>query len=108
MTFVTIFRNRRGECTGFNVIGHSGYASEGSDIVCAGISILVINTCNSLEELTDREIHVVTNEEEGLISCRLKDDPTKQTELLFSSMILGLKNLEEMYGDYIQLTFEEV
>ena len=44
MTKVTILQNSKNECVGFDVYGHAGYADAGEDIVCAAISILVINT----------------------------------------------------------------
>ena len=52
MTHVTIYRNKENECIGFTVIGHAEYADAGEDIICAGISMLVINTCNAIEMLT--------------------------------------------------------
>ena len=38
----------------FTSKGHAGYAEEGQDIICAAVSALVINTVNSLEQLTKR------------------------------------------------------
>lgn len=110
MTDVTIYRNRNRECIGFTAIGHADYADAGEDIICAAISVLVINTCNAIEALTNTAISLITNEEEGLIDCRLKDTPSEQTELLFSAMILGIRNMTENedYEEYIQLSFEEV
>ena len=53
MTKITIFRNHDGEYLGFDCLGHAGYADEGEDIVCAGISALVINTINSIGLFTE-------------------------------------------------------
>ena len=110
MTHVTIYRNRKRECIGFTAIGHAEYADAGEDIICAAISVLVINTCNAIETFTNTAISLITDEEEGLIDCRLKDSPSEQTELLFSAMILGIRNMTENedYEEYIQLSFEEV
>ena len=44
MTHVSVIKTRNGDYIGFNCIGHSGYAEAGEDIVCAAISVLVINT----------------------------------------------------------------
>jgi uncharacterized protein YsxB (DUF464 family) len=38
--------------TGFRTEGHAGYAEYGNDIICAAVSILVMTTINSIEELT--------------------------------------------------------
>ncbi len=110
MTHVTIYRNRDKKCIGFNTIGHADYAEEGEDIVCAAISVLVINTCNAVEKLAEAAVSLITNEEEGLIKCRLRDNPSEQTELLFSAMILGMESMAENedYEEYIQLSYEEV
>ena len=110
MTHVTIYRNKENECIGFTVIGHAEYADAGEDIICAGISMLVINTCNAIEMLTTPKFSLTTNESEGLIDLRLKENPTKETELLLSAMILGFENMadDQDYKEYIHLTFEEV
>ena len=110
MTHVTIYRNRNKECIGFTAIGHAGYAKAGEDIVCAAVSVLIINTCNAIERLTGTPISLITDEEEGLIECRLRDNPSEQTELLFSAMILGIESMAENedYEEYIQLLYEEV
>ena len=49
MTKVTFYQNSENQCVGFTSEDHAGYAQEGKDIVCAGISALVINTVNSIE-----------------------------------------------------------
>ena len=52
MTKITIFRNQDQAFLGFDCLGHAGYAEEGEDIVCAGISALVIK--NFLQILMKR------------------------------------------------------
>ena len=109
MTHVSIIKTRNGEYKGFNCIGHSGYAERGEDIVCAAISVLVINTINSLDELTGERFKLVTNEEDGLIDCRFEDTISDNSRLLLDSMILGLREIKKQYGKkFIDLTFEEV
>ncbi|MDO4312914.1 MAG: ribosomal-processing cysteine protease Prp [Eubacteriales bacterium] len=110
MTHVTIYRNENKECVGFTVIGHADYADAGEDVVCAALSMLVINTCNAIEKFTSARFSLVTNGEEGLIDFRLKDNLSEQTELLLSAMILGIETMveNEDYEEYIQLSFEEV
>ena len=109
MTHVSIIKTRNGEYKGFNCIGHSGYADAGEDIVCAAISVLVINTINSLDQLAGQKIKLVTNEEEGLIDCRFEKNINEKSKLLLDSMVLGLGEIKKQYGKtFIDLTFEEV
>ena len=109
MTHVSIIKTRNGEYKGFNCIGHSGYASSGEDIVCAAISVLVINTINSLDQLAGEKFKLVTNEEEGLIDCRFDKQISDKSRLLLDSMVLGLQEIKKQYGKtFIDLTFKEV
>lgn len=109
MTHVSIIKTRNGEYKGFNCIGHSGYADAGEDIVCAAISVLVINTINSLDRLAGEKFKLVTNEEEGLIDCRFEKNINEKSRLLLDSMVLGLGEIKKQYGKtFIDLTFEEV
>ena len=109
MTHVSVIKTSNGEYVGFNCIGHSGYAERGEDIVCAAISVLVINTVNSLDQLAGEKIRLVTNEEEGLIDCRFDGQINDKSRLLLDSMVLGLKEIKKQYGKtFIDLTFEEV
>ena len=109
MTHVSIIKTSNGEYVGFNCIGHSGYAERGEDIVCAAISVLVINTINSLETLAGEKFKLVTNKDEGLIDCRFGHGVNDKSKLLLDSMVLGLQEIKKQYGKtFIDLTFEEV
>ena len=110
MTQITFYKTSAGEYKGFTCDGHAGYANYGEDIVCASISVLVINTINSLEQITGEQMHVVTSEEAGMIRCSFVDQPLKETsKALMDSLVLGLTQIEKQYGKkHCKLTFEEV
>ncbi|MCR4999126.1 MAG: ribosomal-processing cysteine protease Prp [Lachnospiraceae bacterium] len=93
----------------FSCIGHAGYADSGQDIVCSAVSMLVINTINSIATFTKDAIDVTSDEEEGKIICKLPDTYSEQTELLIASMLLGLSEVSNQYGtDFITMTIKEV
>ena len=110
MTHVTIFINEDKDCVGFQIEDHAGYADQGEDVVCAAISMLVINTMNSIEAFTEDEFSGMSDEESAMISFHLTQNPSKEAGLLLNSMILGLQNMvdDDNYAEYIDLTFEEV
>ena len=110
MTQITFYKTTAGEYQGFICDGHAGYAVHGEDIVCAAISVLVINTINSLEEITGEKMRVETDEETGTIRCHFVNPPLKETSrVLVDSLVLGLTQIEKQYGkNYCKLTFEEV
>ena len=107
MTNITIYKSNDLNI-GFKVFGHSGYDDAGKDIVCAGISALTINFINSVEEFMDDRFVVTTNEEDGMIDFKFESVPSKESQVLIDSLVLGLENLEQDYKDFISIEFQEV
>ena len=110
MTQITFHKTAMGEYQGFTCDGHAGFAEYGEDIVCASISVLVINTINSLEKITKEPMDVEADEEAGIIRCRFFKQPLKETSrVLVDSLRLGLAQIQKQYGTkYCKLTFKEV
>lgn len=110
MTKVTIYKTKAGEYRKFICDGHAAYADYGQDIVCAAVSALVINTVNSLEEITKEPIQVEADKELGRISCSFLRQPLFETSVaLMDSLALGLSRIEAQYGKkHCKLTFKEV
>lgn len=108
MINVTLFQQNK-VVHRIRVEGHAGYADHGNDIVCAAVSILVINTINSIEKFTDEPIkELAVDQKKGLIDVsfpsRKNGEGTEEAELLIRSMIHGLMTIFEMYGEkYIQI-----
>lgn len=104
MVRVTMTKNKQGAYTGFSCEGHAGYAEAGADIVCAAVSVLVINTLNSIEAFTPDQPEVEENEACGRIVCRLPGSYSRDTKLLLDSLALGLSGVEREYGrKYLRL-----
>ena len=108
MTSITVIKEDD-RVLAFTCNGHAGYARESEDIVCAAISVLVINTINSIETLTCTKPIVETDQESGYIHCSFEEDITDDAALLLDSMILGLSQIKEQYGTkYIDVKIKEV
>lgn len=90
------FRKKENKLYGFSCVGHAGYAEEGEDIVCAGVSALVINTVNSLEKLTNDKI--TYQESDGNVVCDVISPISPSGELLLQSLRLGLDQIEKDCG----------
>ena len=109
MTTITIIKSKNGEYKEVICSGHAGYAEAGEDIVCSAISMLVINTLNSLDCLTNTRVELQSDEADGLIDFKLAGVPDKGGILLLDSMVLGLQSVVEEYGKkYLKLKFKEV
>ena len=105
MITVTVYKHSD-EFKGFRCEGHAGYAQEGEDIVCAAVSVLTVNTVNSIEAFTEDAFS--GEEKDGFVSCMLTGCVSGETRLLMDSMVLGLSHIKNNYDDYIQLRFKEV
>ncbi|MEG0806158.1 MAG: ribosomal-processing cysteine protease Prp [Lachnospiraceae bacterium] len=109
MITIKFYKNKNSNLIGFDSIGHSGYARHGRDIICAGVSALVLNAINSIDLLTEDDCSVESNEETGEIIFRLSKEPTEKASLIMESLVLGLTGIQENYGKkYIILNFKEV
>jgi uncharacterized protein YsxB (DUF464 family) len=107
MIRVKVYKSNEGKIQGFKCFGHAGYAYAGEDIVCAAVSMLVINTINSIEKfLPEEHFTVKTDEESGLIDFKFSNDPSEKAELLLNSMVLGVQTVEKNYeSKYVKLEF---
>ena len=102
MTTVVIFKSMDGY-KGFTCTGHAEYAASGKDIVCASISVLVINTLNAIEQLAKEKMEVTA--QDGVIECRFPNSVNDKTTLLMDTMLLGLKDIEKNYGKQNKKSF---
>ena len=109
MIQVTVLKNHNGQYTGFSCCGHAGFADMGNDIVCAGVSALVINTVNAISAYTNEKISVESDEDTGMINLRFLHLAGHDAQLLMKSLVLGLQGIQQAYGaEYIDLNFKEV
>ncbi|BCJ86026.1 ribosomal-processing cysteine protease Prp [Effusibacillus dendaii] len=104
MIQVNIHRDWQGHIDSFRAAGHSLFAENGNDIVCAAVSILVQNCVNSIETLLHVTIPAVSKD--GLVECKippLDDSLAKQVQLLLESMAYGLRTLAESYPKHVSV-----
>lgn len=85
------------------IVGHSGYQSEGSDIVCASISTMLVTTVNACLRVASDSIRYEKKEANVLLEAE-KEEPMIQ--LLLENMVALLKELQEQYPNYIKLNEE--
>ena len=109
MITITIYKDPAGHYKGFKTNGHAQSAEYGKDIVCAAVSMLVINTINSMESLLQEAFTCNEDSNTGTIELRFQKIPQSGSILLMDSMVLGLNEVKKQYGKkYILLKFEEV
>ena len=109
MIRVNVFSDSEGNTRGIELKGHAGYDEYGKDIICASASALALNMANSVERFTGDGFDGSVGEETGHFTFRFTGEVSKESKLLMDSLVLGLKNIEETYGEeYIKIRFKEV
>lgn len=108
MTDVQVIR-RDGAYRSVYVRGHADYSDEGTDIVCAAISMLTINTVNCLEEIVKEDIQTEASEDGAVIGIVFPKVPGKEATLLIDCLLYGLRSIREQYGaQYLNMEIKEV
>ena len=110
MTTVT-FHSGSGRIDGFLVEGHSGYGSEGTDIVCAAVSAAVGLTECTINEVLGLGAPVKAREETARISLKLPSGLSEENEYtcqnLLAGMMVYLRAMAEQYPEYIIVLMDD-
>jgi len=106
MTKAYIYKNECGNIYGYKITDHS------QSIVCAAISILALNTSNSIEKFVSDAEMINSYEQEGgyfkvILPQIEKGEYIHDADLLLKSLVLGLEGIKEMYEDEINIVYEE-
>lgn len=87
--------------------GHSGYAESGQDIVCAAVSTLTQALINGLIEVVEITPKYIIDEDIPHLSVTLpkdlKEEKSKNAQVLMSSTYLALKDIANSYSKFIKI-----
>lgn len=105
MIKATFKQRENDEIISFEMTGHADFAEMGSDIVCAAASSLSINAVNSIEQLAGYQ--PIVDMSEGYLYVELlselSDVQRAVSDILLKSLLIGLRDIEEEYKNYIQV-----
>ena len=104
MTKVEIF-NHDGRINGFSVSGHSGYAEEGSDLVCAAVSSAVQFAECTINDVLGNHANVKMNQDEPRVTLTLPAacDDEDAVQAVLTGFMLTMCSLRDDYPDYIEV-----
>jgi len=77
--------------------------NHGESYVCSAVSMLVINTINSIEALTGQQFDYDYDTNGGFIKLSLQGPRDSGASILLDAMLLGLRSVHEQYPDEIIL-----
>ena len=104
MVHVAVTRDAQ-EILELDVCGHAGQAPHGEDLVCAGVSSIMVGMLNAIDQLANETCEL--SMAEGHIHIRSKEGDAR-AQLLLAATLISLQPLEESYSGYIQITVQEV
>ena len=110
MTTIT-FRTEGDRITGFDSQGHSGYAEEGADIVCAAITSAIRLVDATINDVLGLAASVKVRESDASISFRLPGSlgPTAENtcQALLAGLMVYFAELHDEYPENIEVLEEE-
>lgn len=87
--------------------GHTGYAEEGSDIVCAAVSAVLQTALLGLLKEAKKFITYKVNEKcpsfEIVIKNGIENELLEKTNLILNTAYLGIKDIAKQYKAYVKL-----
>ena len=105
------FRTEGNRVTGFDSVGHSGYAEEGEDIVCAAITSAIRLVEATVNDVLGLAASVKVRESDTSISFRLPGGlaPTAEStcQALMTGLMVYFAELHDEFPDNIEVLEEE-
>ena len=108
MTNIKLYARKGGDIFGLQVKGHAGFGVRGTDVVCASVSILVINTINSIQKLTSDKCNEKVNSRKATIDFEIDGEVSRESKVLLESLKMGLEAISKDYPGNVKITVEEV
>ncbi|MBE7042610.1 MAG: ribosomal-processing cysteine protease Prp [Ruminococcaceae bacterium] len=103
-----LFHSKDGFCA-FSLEGHSGYAEEGSDIVCAAVSAIAQYIIGAAEHMN---LPCRYELEDGLITFSFSEETSTEQKRRMQDFLVpfeaALKELCKAYGEYLKISCLEV
>lgn len=82
--------------TGFEISGHTGYATHGEDILCAAVSAVSQSTCLGVMQILNLKAKMKKNDDKGFLSLDLKHlsiEEIKNAQTLLITLEKTLKDI---------------
>lgn len=111
MTDIFIFK-KKNLYYGFEMEGHAD--AKTGDVLCSSLSVLSINTYNSIEKICSlNEEDMNLKMEDGYFKIfieldKIDEEKIKSIQTLMKSFEIGIISLKEEYNKYIEIYYKEV
>ena len=105
MTRVVIFK-KKDRISGFEISGHTGYAEEGSDIVCSAVSSVSQMALLGIKDVL--KLNIFFEISDGFLKLSLGENVENESaQVLLKSMEKSVREIQKEYGNYVKLEVKE-
>ncbi|MDI6605281.1 MAG: ribosomal-processing cysteine protease Prp [Thermoanaerobacteraceae bacterium] len=100
------FRDNNDAVYKFEIKGHAGYDEYGKDIVCAAVAAVTQTAVLGIENLPTVEISKKIHDGNMVVYVKNNGDARDSIKVtaIIETMILGLKDIERVYPEYIKIS----
>lgn len=102
MTTATITRSG-GSIIGYEIKGHTGYAEEGSDIVCAAISAIAQTALGGLTDVVGIRPKYEISENPALLRVAIPDGAPDSAQVILETMLVGLSSIQITHPEHLRI-----
>ncbi len=95
-------KDANGKIIQFTVRGHSDFACEGEDIVCASVSSAVWLTLNGIEKQNLAKLSY--EQSDGFVDCKIPQQRNASADAMLNSLIYFMDELSTQYKKYIKVS----
>ena len=111
MTTVAFFVSPEFGLIGFEASGHSGYAEEGSDIICAAVSALTEASLNGLTSVVKAPVMYDRDDENAFLTACLTPECTRDTlakaQIILQTLLEAIQAVARQYPRNVRIIFKE-
>lgn len=107
MTKITILK-KNGMIYAYQIKGHSGFETEGKDIVCSAVSTASQMTLLGLKEVLCLDVEFIEND--GFLKVELseKDFKNSKVQILLETMEKTLEDISKNYAKFVKMEVRNV
>ncbi len=87
--------------------GHTGYAEQGEDIVCAALSSIVQTAALGLLQVAKVNAEIEVRDEDGYFKLQMPEKISSErrhdADMVLETLFLGIADLNQGFSDFIEL-----
>ena len=111
MTTVTFFKSEIYGLIGFEAAGHTDFADEGEDIVCAAVSALTQSVMDGLIKVVKAPVMYEVDEENAYLTVCLTSecdtDTLRDSQILLETLRESIEGIAFNYPEYVRMNYQE-